>query len=71
MTDTNVKPEREPLALVYIDLWRPSTVKSVREALYMMILTDDATSFQKVYFLAMKNAERVIRCIKEYQTEGE
>jgi len=37
----------------------------------MMILTDDATSFQKVYFLAMKNAERVIRCIKEYQTEGE
>jgi len=37
----------------------------------MMILTDNAISFQKVYFLAMKNAERVIRCIKEYQAEGE
>ena len=37
----------------------------------MMILTDDATSFQKVYFLAIKNAERIIRCIKEYQAEGE
>ena len=37
----------------------------------MMILTDDATSFQKVYFLAIKNTERIIRCIKEYQAEGE
>ena len=69
--DTNVKPETELLALVYIDLWGPSTVKSAGGVLYIMILTDNATSFQKVYFLATKNTEGVIRCIKEYQTEGE
>ena len=69
--DEHVIPETIPLARVHVDLWGPARVQSIGGAKYLLVLTDDATSFRKAYFLSEKTADATLHALKEYRTEAE
>ncbi|KAJ3492188.1 hypothetical protein NLJ89_g11264 [Agrocybe chaxingu] len=69
--DEDYEPESETLALVHVDLWGPARVRSTGGAKYLMILTDDASSFRKPYFLSDKSGDATLQAIKEYRAESE
>ncbi|KAJ3496002.1 hypothetical protein NLJ89_g10543 [Agrocybe chaxingu] len=69
--DENYTPETELLALVHVDLWGPAQVRSTGGARYLMVFTDDASSFHKAYFLSEKSGDATLQAIKEYQAESE
>uniref|UniRef100_T1ILJ6 Endonuclease n=1 Tax=Strigamia maritima TaxID=126957 RepID=T1ILJ6_STRMM len=52
----NEKLVKEPLALVYMDLWGPCRVKYLRKASYLLFIVDDATRYAWVFPIPSKNA---------------
>ncbi|CAA7267102.1 unnamed protein product [Cyclocybe aegerita] len=69
--DEDYMPETELLALVHVDLWGPTRVRSTGGARYLMVFTDDASSFCKAYFLSEKSGDATLQAIKEYRAESE
>ncbi|GJY92385.1 putative ribonuclease H-like domain-containing protein [Tanacetum coccineum] len=45
----------EPLHTLHVDLFRPTSVKSINHASYCLIITDDCTRFSWIFFLATKD----------------
>ncbi|GJZ54451.1 putative ribonuclease H-like domain-containing protein [Tanacetum coccineum] len=45
----------EPLHTLHMDLFRPTSVKSINHASYCLVITDDCTRFSWVFFLATKD----------------
>ncbi|GKA03878.1 putative ribonuclease H-like domain-containing protein [Tanacetum coccineum] len=45
----------EPLHTLHMDLFGPTSVKSINHASYCLVITDDCTRFSWVFFLASKN----------------
>ncbi|GJW58036.1 putative ribonuclease H-like domain-containing protein, partial [Tanacetum coccineum] len=45
----------EPLHTLHMDLFGPTSVKSINHASYFLIITDDCTRFSWVFFLATKD----------------
>ena len=45
----------EPLELMYIDLWGPSTIESMCYKKYILVIVDDYTRFTWVFFLKLKS----------------
>ncbi|GJS04798.1 ribonuclease H-like domain-containing protein [Tanacetum coccineum] len=45
----------EPLKILHMDLFGPTSVKSINHACYCLIITDDSTRFSWVFFLASKD----------------
>ncbi|GJV33831.1 putative ribonuclease H-like domain-containing protein [Tanacetum coccineum] len=45
----------EPLHTLHIDLFGPTSVKSINHASYFLVITDDCTRFSWVFFLASKD----------------
>ncbi|GJR55409.1 putative ribonuclease H-like domain-containing protein [Tanacetum coccineum] len=50
----------EPLHTLHMDLFGPTSVKSINHASYCLVITDDCTRFSWVFFLASKNFIRQI-----------
>ncbi|GJU11748.1 putative ribonuclease H-like domain-containing protein [Tanacetum coccineum] len=46
---------REPLELLYMDLFGPVSVESVNKKKYCLVVTDDCSKFSWVFFLAYKD----------------
>ncbi|GJU11933.1 putative ribonuclease H-like domain-containing protein [Tanacetum coccineum] len=46
---------REPLELLHMDLFGPVSVESVNRKKYCLVVTDDCSKFQLVFFLAYKD----------------
>ncbi|GJZ34722.1 putative ribonuclease H-like domain-containing protein, partial [Tanacetum coccineum] len=45
----------EPLHTLHMDLFGPTSVKSINHAIYCLVITDDCTKFSWVFFLASKD----------------
>ncbi|GJY30767.1 putative ribonuclease H-like domain-containing protein [Tanacetum coccineum] len=45
----------EPLHTLHMDLFRPTSIKSINHASYCLVITDDCTRFSWVFFLASKD----------------
>ena len=45
----------EPLELLHIDLYGPSTIESMHQKKYILIIVDDCTRFTWVFFLRLKS----------------
>ncbi|GKB62908.1 putative ribonuclease H-like domain-containing protein, partial [Tanacetum coccineum] len=50
-----VRTITEPLHTLHMDLFRPTSVKSINHASYCLVITDDCTRFSWVFFLASKD----------------
>jgi len=67
---TNPAREREVLERVHIDIWGPTSIKSVGGANYFMTITDGYLSYRTVAFLSTKSAEVTLKVFKTYLIEA-
>ncbi|KAF5328838.1 hypothetical protein D9619_011448 [Psilocybe cf. subviscida] len=69
--DYEVVQVRDVLALVAIDLWGPARVRSTGGKLYMMLFTDTYGRKRDAYFIANKDAETTLACLRHYKLKSE
>jgi len=67
---TNPVREREVLERVHIDIWGPTSIKSVGGANYFMTITDGYLSYRTVVFLSTKSAKVTLKVFKTYLIEA-
>ncbi|GKB67255.1 putative ribonuclease H-like domain-containing protein, partial [Tanacetum coccineum] len=46
---------RQPLEIIHMDLFRPTSVRSINHKIYCLVVTDDYSRFSWVFFLATKD----------------
>lgn len=44
-----------PLELLYVDIWEPFPISSINGERYFLLVADDNTHFQRIYFLQTKD----------------
>ncbi|KNZ81642.1 hypothetical protein J132_11276 [Termitomyces sp. J132] len=56
---------------VYIDLWGPASMVSLRGALYLMVFTNAGSSQLKGSFLSNKSVDTTLTALRLYVAEAE
>ncbi|GKF99446.1 putative ribonuclease H-like domain-containing protein [Tanacetum coccineum] len=63
----------KPLHTLHMDLYGPTSVKSINHASYFLVINDDCTRFSWVFFLATKDETSGIlqNFIRQIENQGE